>query len=789
MTEPLARVSEAGAQQLLVDHLAGVARRCSEYCTAFGLGNLGLLAGLVHDVEKRVLPWQQYLLGQAPMTTYHAKESAAHYLKQIAAQIIKQGPEHVAVWFSVLHHHSGMRDMNAEGNRSIDWGRVELDELRNIPIADRFLWLDAQLKTLPALEQLSQEQRKDIYTVELFFRMLFSSLCDADALDAENAETPGRERLRAAGFDSLPVISQRLENTIDALQNAAQPSFINTQRALVRERCRVAALLPPGIHYLNVPTGLGKTLSGLEWAILHAIKYNKSKIIILQPFEALIEQTVAAISGAVGPNNVIEHHSGYDPEKNSSDRRFTFRDMLITNNWAAPILVSTTVQFFESLLARKVRKSRKNHNIANTVVFIDEAQTIPAHVLFPVLNILDTLVKHFGVSLLISTATVPVWDFEGQERVRAVMNRMRGPGNVVLKTAYGFKSINQIVAPGEITIPPRVAVEWPDEFVPTTWPELVNEITASTVSSITKVVLRDDVQALCEELDARRTGAEIIALSALLTPMDRSRVIADVRNKLRNKKLIHLVTTSLVEAGIDFDFPLGFAPIAGLDSIIQFAGRVNREGRLAAARLKLYASPTKNIMDYGLEAAITTVWEMRTNRRNRGEDFDIFNPQVQREYWEKWYRRVTRKLAQGDEIQAERRKLNFQTVSEKFRMIESDWSAPVVIVQDEICAEAVRNIERGNRPWAAYRTLRTYTVNIAKTCLAKWLDAGLIRMLNLDDEIFADDAGDDTKGEVKKVDTATLLLVNPTALQYDPRYGVQVRQLNEQSLQLQPLIV
>lgn len=332
-----------------------------------------------------------------------------------------------------------------------------------------------------------------------------------------------------------------------ALASHAPLTDVNALRQGILTACRAAATQPRGLFSLTVPTGGGKTLSGLAFALDHAVHHGQARIIYVLPYTSIIEQTAKTLSDIFGKENVIEHHSNLDPDTE------TQRSRLASENWDAPVIVTTNVQFFESLYAAKSSRCRKLHNIVNSVVILDEAQLLPPTLLSPCVDVLNSLTRYYGVTLLLSTATQPV--LPGLDTSREIIH---SPEDLYKKMV-------------------RTEIHFPDNLqTPTDWDTLA-------------LRLQEHPQVLCV-VNTRRDCHDLfslmpegtIHLSALMCGAHRSEVITEIKQLLSAAKPIRVVSTQLVEAGVDIDFPVVYRALAGFDSITQAAGRCNREGMLNA---------------------------------------------------------------------------------------------------------------------------------------------------------------------------------------------------------------
>lgn len=396
--------------------------------------------------------------------------------------------------------------------------------------------------------------------VSLWIRMLFSCLIDADRLNTEAYMDPKKHQQRSA-YLSITELRELFtaymqEKTKKPVEAADAPVYQSRQRVLAD--CRAAAEAAPGFFSLTVPTGGGKTLSSMAFALDHAEKYGKKRIIYVIPYTSIIEQNANVFREIFGSGEIVEHHANLD-EKDASPR-----SRLATENWDAPVIITTNVQFFESLFAAKTNRCRKLHNIANSVVILDEAQMVPAALLEPILETMRLLVAHYRVSFVICTATQPV--FEKQKHFPQFPGLPEG-------------SIREIIqdVPGLYSALERVTIEFPKEKASAVaWQDLAGEL-----AGYDQVLCIVSDRKSCRELQAQMPKGTY-HLSALMCAQHRSDAIAEIKDKLHKNESVRVISTQLVEAGVDIDFPVVYRAMAGLDSIAQAAGRCNREGKLNA---------------------------------------------------------------------------------------------------------------------------------------------------------------------------------------------------------------
>lgn len=630
----------------LATHLQAVSELAVQFSAAFESGEWGRLAGLWHDLGKYRAEFQRRLTGD-PDRVDHAVVGA------LLAQA-KDRQAGLPLAFVIAGHHGGLANLRSSEvtppTPLVERLRADPNLLRSlasiIPETVKTLLLPPLPGRFVACKALSDRERDQQFrSLEFWIRFLFSSLVDADRLDAEAFEHPNRRAATTGGFASVAALQQRLDQHIDEKSRRAERTAVNRIRADVLEYCRQAAELAPGVFSLTVPTGGGKTLSAMSFAMRHADRHGLSRVIAVIPYTSIIEQNAAVYRDALGVDNVIEHHSNLDPEEESE------RNRLASENWDAPVVVTTGVQFFESLYSNRPSACRKLHNIARSVILLDEAQTLPSRFLNPILEGLQELVVNYGCTVVLSTATQP-----------ALARRESLPD--------GLPNVREI-APDPTALGRslrRVEISWPSpDEPPVTWPELAAELVKHQ-QVLAVVHRREDARNLASLLP--QDG--LFHLSALMCSMHRSSVLAKVRLALKEGRTCRLVSTQLVEAGVDIDFPVVYRALGGLDSIAQAAGRCNREGKLDKGRVIVFRAPTdppRGTATKGLQAAASIL-------RQQGDTLNLDDPSVFEEFFRILY--FSENLdAEG--IQAEREQFNFANVGRRFKLIEDGFSHPIVV--------------------------------------------------------------------------------------------------------------
>ena len=547
--------------QTLAAHSAAVSNLCAAFASVFASDSCARLLGATHDLGKARSSFQIYLLHANGLadpdydTSDHAHSGAAAVWLATRA-----GPIGRLLAYCAAGHHAGLPDW---ANGSTPGGALDTrlrEDVRILAEPAVRAWVAANESSWLA-EKADPPfvfSREDS-SLPFWLRMLFSCLVDADFLDTEAFMDPARAALRSSGAP-LSTLATTFFAALDAKQRTAADSPVNRVRAEIRAACERAADLPPGLFSLTVPTGGGKTLSSTAFAFRHALRHGLKRIIYVIPYTSIIEQTADILRDILGADNVLEHHSNFDPDKE------TPQSILAAENWDAPIVVTTAVQFFESLHACKTSRCRKLHNIAESVVILDEVQLLPTSLLLPCAEALRQLAARYRTSIVLSTATQ--LDLPGLDP--AAVREIIPPS---LKLYHRLK---------------RTRIEFPaDISARRSWQDLADEL-ATHDQVLCVVNTRRD----CRELfDCMPSGT--IHLSALMCGEHRSRVIADIKARLAAGGPLRVVSTQLVEAGVDIDFPVVYRAFTGLSSIAQSAGRCNREGRLKAlGRVVVFMPPS-----------------------------------------------------------------------------------------------------------------------------------------------------------------------------------------------------
>jgi CRISPR-associated endonuclease/helicase Cas3 len=637
---------EGGGWQPLSDHLTGTARFASSFGAAPGIAELARLAALLHDIGKCSPAFQRYLrechaaaqAGRpAPRSRVDHKAAGA-----LTAAEITSAPAMV-----ILGHHGGLSCPSVVNN-ALKTAQTNSDTRQALDNA-RALLADYHLPTAAQLTREIQDIAASELELDLLLRMLYSCLVDADALDTQRHFDPADFAHRQQTLD-LSAMRQRLDDEQARLMEQADATPVNLVRREVYEDCLRAADLPPGVFKLTVPTGGGKTRSSLAFALRHAERHGLQRVIYAIPYTSIIEQIAAVFHGIFpDPYAVLEHHSAVvdlPDEDNDGPDDINLWRRLAAETWDAPLIVTTTVQLFESLFAARPSRCRKVHRLAKCVIILDEVQTLPETLLAPILSALSTLVTRYGSTVVLCTATQPA--LTGENPYLPALPAAR---EIIHEPKRHFDALRR--------------VEYRIEAEPWTWEQAAGEMRRHQ-QCLVVLNRKKDALALLAALD----DTEALHLSTLLCGAHRRAVLAEVRERLASGRPCRLVSTQVVEAGVDLDFPCVMRAAGPLDRVVQAAGRCNREGRRKNGEVIVFTPAEGGTPRGPYATACAHAAQMLCDPL-----LDLHDPAVFDRYFSALYGDLNTDVK---EIQYDRRFLRFDAVAEKFRMIDDDTVAVLV---------------------------------------------------------------------------------------------------------------
>jgi CRISPR-associated endonuclease/helicase Cas3 len=681
-----------GDWQLLIDHLTGVSCTAAELGQAAGVTELSRIAALFHDIGKYSPAFQQRLAG-SPRRVDHSTAGAQEIMKRF-----NSSPMAMLLAYCIVGHHGGLPDYGMAA--ALENDGTLCARLRKAPLKDYSAYREeidpASIELPPYLAVRPPPPRAKFtaeFTAAFLTRLVFSTLVDADFIDTETFVL-GSSQPRG-DYANLDTLNTALSQYLSQFSVPTTP--INQRRTATLQRCIEMAHLDQGFFTFTLPTGGGKTLSSMAFALNHAVKHNLRRIIYVIPYTSIIEQNAAVFKQALGEANVLEHHANFDwgqlAQKSAPGETTSVvqKLKLAAENWDIPIVVTTNVQFFESLFANRPSRCRKLHNIAKSVVIFDEAQMLPRGFLKPCMAAVHELVRNYNVSTVFCTATQP--------------------------------SLAQFF-PDETFMELSAAPEADYAF----YKRVDAHILGQTDDAALIAEMLDHDQALCI-VNTRRHAlglftmlvdhvlepeAEAFHLSTLMCPVHRKATIATIRQRLHDEQSCFVISTQILEAGVDLDFPVGFRAMAGLDSIVQAAGRVNREGRQERGDLFVFESDSEFVTR--VPAWIAQCAGVARSTLGRHRDDPISLAAIE-DYFELLHTVQSPRAYDEKQIMACFEKgtgemaFDFKTAAERFRIIE-DNTLPVLIPYDATAQRLIDQLKTAERPTRLLRQLQLYTVNI-----------------------------------------------------------------------------
>lgn len=677
----LAHINDKGEEQPLKQHLEGTALLCGQFADNFGAYEWGYCCGLLHDIGKYSLKFQKRLQGSEDSVDHSTAGAKVCWDRKGMYQFLS---------YCIAGHHAGLPDTGGAsdtGTRGTMMGRMK-KKLENYQAYEKEI--EIPLLKNPPFQPVKDENPGFFFS--MLIRMLYSCLVDADYLDTE-LFMKGME-IRDSG-ESIPILYEKLRESISGWLDNHDLETISGRRTEILNHCIKMGEAPKGLFTLTVPTGGGKTISSLAFALRHAKEHHMDRIIYVIPYTSIIEQNAKVFSDILGADNVLENHCNLDYESSEELKPM----QLAAENWDRPVIVTTNVQFFESLFSNKSSKCRKVHNIANSVIIFDEAQMLPSDYLKPCIAAMEQLLRYYRSSIVLCTATQPA--------LKGLLSQ-------------------------EITV--RELCPWVEEqfeFFKRASMKNLNKLSEDELAE----KLMDEEQALCilnTKKCAQRIYQNIKAegvyhLSTSMYPAHRKRVLNEIRERLKKQKRCVVVSTSLVEAGVDLDFQTVYRQLAGVDSIIQAAGRCNREGRRPFSECFTYIFKL-DIRETvpGQRQQIEVAESLLSDNRSLEELETV------KRYFEILYHFRGESLDKKEILKKfDRGNFQFSSVGKEFRLIEENTKT-ILIPKEEDAQKILEQLKIKGFTKELMRKMGQYCVNVYENDFQKMFSAGMLNGISED---------------------------------------------------------
>lgn len=665
------------------EHQQGVARLTEHFAGKFGMGELGFLTGLLHDKGKEQGEWQKYIQGVTGYNKAYATVIGGPNHSYVGAVIAQKQYPQIAPLIAqpIAGHHRGLYDYCDY----VEETKREIPEDVTIDAA-----IPYHFPKLPKLEK---------YDLHHIVRMLFSCLVDADSLDTEAFMEPEQAKLRGS-HTSMRELLKMLDTHLQELKANAPDTEVNHIRNYVQEQCVKASQGEGGFYSLTVPTGGGKTLASVLWALHHAVKNNLQRIIIAIPYTSIIVQTAATLKRIFGEDNVLEHHSNINPEE-IKDKELRERLQMATENWDYPIVVTTNVQLFESLFSNRRSDCRKLHNIVKSIIILDEVQTLPLGFYRPIVHTLNTLQRVFGTSVLFTTASQPILSgrIEGANP-RASFDALQSVREIIPQEALLHEKLRRVKL----------------QFLEESYDEITEEL-GKHQKVLCIVNTRRDAKEIYDRL--QKEGI-CLHLSRMMCPAHVSATIELIKEALKSggDQPIRVIATQLIEAGVDIDFPVVFRQEAGLDSILQAAGRCNREGKQDLCTTYVFGLGKEHPLPPGF------ISQSNNARLNMVEQHDWFAPEAMACYFEQLHSRIDN----FDEKQMQellyKPECEFEEAARLFHLIDDQNTSVIVNWNGSI--DLYQQLLSQGPSYPLMKKLSQYSVNIRERDFKKLRSIGAV---------------------------------------------------------------
>ena len=676
---------ENGRIQTLKDHLEGTACLAEKFAEKFGKADWGYCCGLLHDVGKYSAEFQKKIWEDGSQMVDHSTAGAKLCLEE--------GGLYGFMSYCIAGHHAGLPDTGTSASLG---ATLEGRKRKRIPDyqAYRSEIRIPPVKTLPF--DFKAVSNPD-FSMSVFIRMLYSCLVDADFLDTERFTKEGKTERKSG--EPLNVLLKRLEKYIGGWLSNKDLETVNGRRTEILQHCLDCGEMERGMFRLTVPTGGGKTIASLAFALRHGAARQMDRVIYVIPYTSIIEQNAAVIRNILGEENVLENHCNVDYDGSEELKSM----QLAAENWDKPVVVTTNVQFFESLFSNRSSRCRKLHNIANSVIIFDEAQMLPGEYLKPCTAMMEELVQNYRSTIVLCTATQPTLDsfFPAHRNITELCPRMEDQFRFFERTR-----LNHI---GKIT----------EE-------ELVARLSGES-QALCIVNTRKRAQSLYQRL----RGEGIYHLSTTMYPRHRRKILEAIRRRLKDGEKCIVISTSLVEAGVDLDFRKVYRQLAGVDSMIQAAGRCNREGKRSAdeSLVQVFQFEEKDYIPGQRQ-------QMDVTKMLLTEGWDLSSLECVEEYFKRLYHFRGEGLDQKHILDEFSGKIyNFNKVGKEFRLIENK-TITIFVNREPEAAEVLSQIEYGGLTKSAMRKAGQFCIQVYEQDFAKLYGEGMVRAVSEDAKDF-----------------------------------------------------
>ena len=700
--------------QTLQSHSVNVGEMAAEFARVFGAQEQACQTGQLHDLGKYSEAFNRRLHGGPSVD--HATAGAKIAVERWGNVIGK------LMAFCIAGHHAGLANGSGEGdNRRTLKQRLALQFGEDIPALDNLWQQEIKLPQNLSAPPLKADAHHPFFSYAFFTRMLYSCLVDADYLDTEafylNLENKAVER---GGYPDLNALQhnfnqfintfrQRIAQAPEQTEAEKRNAALNRLRSEILDHAVEQAAQPQGLFTLTVPTGGGKTFTSMAFALEHAKRHSMRRVIYVIPFTSIIEQNAAEFRkafGELGEQAVLEHHSTFDDGKLQNEATKD-KLRLASENWDAPIVVTTAVQFFESLFADRSSRCRKLHNIAGSVIILDEAQMLPLNLLLPIMQAIKELAQNYRCSVVMCTATQPA--------VQAENGFYRG-----------FENVREIA--------PKPTALF-DKLRRTTVQHIGTQTDADLLAKLGEhpqmLVIVNNRRHARSLYDQAKHLDGTFHLTTLMCAKHRSQKLDEIRGRLKNGEPCRVIATSLIEAGVDVDFPLVMRAEAGLDSVAQAAGRCNREGKRPSENSFVWIFAPEEQWKAPPELA-TQAAVMRLTANSFSDE--LLSTQAVATYFAELYQLKgseldNKKILKMHNDTGQSLDFPFQTIADKFRMIESHMQ-PLIIPFDGEAENLISSLHHADHIGVLLRKLQPYTVQIPEKALAVLYKAGRIEPIN-----------------------------------------------------------